>query len=427
MFFRTFILFSSFYSLLFSSSFIGKSYDFVWPKFHTKNRMILTNGKKAYAYNFLPKGENWILEGDTWFSESQDFSEIVLNPEFEYEGEKTFVFHGEDKFPLIHELFHPHQQKWFLLPSEKAYPALYHHDNQALMKIEELIVEKYVRAEGVFRKGLKEEFLLVRQYRNSLLDEISLAYEDREERTEGLANYVAYKITGDISPILRGSSGLVKDKNLVAKSLKWRFYTTGFAMAMMLDEEGIQWKKEAEETPLIYLFKQRDFTQDRLVKTLKILQQYGYESLKNEAKEESLRIQKVIQSEKRAFEHLEGILVEIEHKTPLMSGGHVFSMVKLEDGSTLYKNSSELAHTGEWRLGLRGKPYIWVHANSHFFKERENILLELDGKKMFLKELKEGSHPFKRIAWEGKESKFESKKEGVLICNKEKVTLTFVD
>lgn len=429
MFFKYLILFSSFLGLLSANPYLGKSYDHVWPKFNTQNPIILTKGTKLKAYNFKPKSKGWSSK-EGYFEKEDDIGElsaIVMDPAFRFEGVSVFVFResSDDSFPLVHELFHPFQQKRFLVSDEKSYPALYNIENQALFEIEEEILQSYCLAEGSARKTFKEEFLLIHKFRLSLLDEASQAYEDREERIEGLANYVAARITGDKTPLIRGLKGLRSDSKIVDKSLKWRFYTIGALLGFMLDEEPGDWKKEAEETPLIHLFKENLSSQDKVLKTLKLLKFYRFDERKEAVKKQIDFAQKRIEDEKRAFNDLKGRSFHIEYKSPLSSGGLVQEIIKLEDGSTLHKQLNSMAETGEWRLGLRGQPYVMITDSSQVFKETENLMIEMDGKKIPLNELNEGEIAFKKVAWEGLNSKFESKKEGTLINQPGRVTLVF--
>ncbi len=364
--------------------------------------IVLNSMEGSKAYNFdskLPEG----------------VEKIALAPEYRIGDEKVFVMRYQDSFTLIHELFHRFQKDHFEFKESKGYPDLYNAENQALMQIEEEILLKY----AVGPTGeLKTDYLLVRQYRMSHLSEASIVFEDKEERLEGLANFVAMKVTSDMQPIVVMLEGLVKDKNVVDKSLKWRFYVTGALMAEMLEREGKDWKQAVESNSLFSRFKM-NMDENRVNE---LLENYRFQEKKREMTHQIERIKTGVTRLREDYKNSSGREIQILFASSPSSGGTVDKILALNENEKVALKESGRTESEEWVLETQQIPFIFKTKESLIFKLQNQI--EVDGRKLNLEDIREPVS-FKEVAWNDRQSRFKSKKEGILIPHENSLEVSF--
>lgn len=380
--------------------YLGQDYSSVWPEFSTKNPIVLNTIEGPAAYNFQPN------------SMPKDIETIGLSLDYEIEGQKAFVMNYKDSFTLVHELFHLHQRNRFKLPEAVSYPALYDSENQALMQVEEEILLKYAKNPS---DTLKNDYLLVRQYRTGLLDEESIAFEDREERLEGLANYVAMKVTGNRAPIVKLLEGLVKDKNVIDKSLKWRFYASGALMGEMLKDKV--WKSENQQ--LFSLF-DRLQDNDRLAQ---LLNEYHFLEKKGAMSSQLEKLLAGIEQLRSDYKKTKGHEIQINFASSPSSGGTVDKILALNEKEKVALKESGRTESEEWVLETRQIPFIFKTREALIFKMSDKA--KVDGEELNLQDIRE-PRPFKEITWNDRQSKFISKKEGVLIPHENSLEIRFL-
>lgn len=380
--------------------YIGQDFSSVWPGFNTQNPIVLNTAEGPTAYNFHP------------IKMPSGIATIGLSPDYEVDGQKAFVMKYQDSFTLVHELFHLHQRERFNLQEDVSYPALYDSENQALMQIEEEILLKYAKNPSEI---LKKDYLLVRQYRMGLLDEASIAYEDKEERLEGLANYVAMKVTGNRAPIVQLLEGLVKDKNVIDKSLKWRFYASGALMGEMLSDKV--WMSENQR-----LFSLFDRIQDDNRLAL-LLNEYHFSEKKRVMSSQLEKLLAGIELLRSDYKKAIGHEIQLNFASSPSSGGTVDKILALNENEKVALKESGRTESGEWILETRQIPFIFKTREALIFKMSNKV--KVDGEELSPQDIRE-PRPFKEIAWNDRQSKFKSKKEGVLIPHENSLEIRFL-
>lgn len=382
--------------------YVGQDFSGVWRGFNAQMPIVLNSMEGSKAYNFDSKLP-------------QEVQKIALAPEYRIGHEKVFVMRYQDSFTFIHELFHRFQKDHFDFKENAGYPDLYNAENQALMQIEEEILLKYV----VGPTGeLKTDYLLVRQYRMSHLSEASIAFEDKEERLEGLANFVAMKVTNDMQPIVVMLEGLVKDKNVVDKSLKWRFYVTGALMGEMLEREGKDWKHAVEANSLF-----SQFTMNKNEARLnELLDNYRFEEKKQEMTHQIEKIKTGLSRLREDYRNSPGRQVQVMFSSSPSSGGTVDKILALNEDEKVALKESGRTESEEWVLETYQIPFIFKTSDALIFKLQNQI--EVDGRKVNIEDIEEPVS-FKEIAWTDRQSRFKSKKEGVLIPHENYLEISF--
>ncbi len=162
---------------------------------------------------------------------------------------------------VAHEGMHRYQMKnWIndtgFTPGEYNLEA----ENIALIYLEHKLLISALQAEdATARDTALRQFVAVRAERNARWPE-TVTVDNAQERGEGMPRYLEYRmetITGEQSPILQPinaslSVSLHPTSGMVREDLSFgRFYATGAALGMLLDELGIEWKSliEAGQTP----------------------------------------------------------------------------------------------------------------------------------------------------------------------------------
>lgn len=387
---------------LHADPYVGQDFSGVWPGFNTQMPIVLNYPEGPKTFNFdskLPAG----------------IEKIALAPEFKVGGEIVFVMHYQDSFTFLHELFHRFQKDHFDFKESEGYPDLYNPENQALMQIEEEILLKYAKDRTDF---LKNDYLLVRKYRMSRISEASLIFEDREERLEGLANFVAMKATNNIKPVIVLLEGLVKDKNVIDKSLKWRFYATGALMGMMLDREGKEWKQAV----LCHsLFSQFTVIEDK-VHLQELFEKYRFDEKKEAMTHQIEMIKKGVDRLQSEYKNSPGYEVQISYSSSLSSGGTVDKILALNENEKVALKESGRTESDEWVLETREIPFIFKTKQALIFKLQDSI--EVDGRRVKIENMRDPVL-FKEIAWSDNKTRFKSKKEGVLIPHENYLEISF--
>lgn len=387
---------------LHADPYVGQDFSGIWPGFNSYSPIVLNYPEGPKAFNFdseLPGG----------------IENVALDPEYKIDNQSIFVMKYQDSFTFVHELFHRFQKDRFEFAREASYPDLYNPKNQALMQIEEEILLKYARSPS---NEIRDDYLLIRQFRMSKLDKASIHFEDKEERLEGLANYVAMKVTQNNKPIVTMLEGLVKDRNVIDKSLKWRFYATGALLGEMLDKENPDWKEGVAHSSLFGLLEVKK-DEGRLNA---LLANYRYSE---KVKQMSLQLEKIqtgISRLRKDFETSSGQEIFLRFASSPSSGGTVQKILALSQNEKVALKESGRTECLEWTLETNQIPFIFNTKEGLILKF--NGFLEMDGKEVDLNTIK-SPVAFKKIAWNDQQSRFRSKKEGILIPHGKSFEISF--
>lgn len=155
---------------------------------------------------------------------------------------------------LIHEALH-HQQEgtWQQRDDElqnvKNYPLEQHHIADIFLEVQTLL-DAVSAKNSIERRQAIQYFVAVRKARMAS-HPIIYGMDGMQERYEGTAHYIEHRLQAirlnntlpDITTLLGG--GLSEQNNRVSLALG-RFYATGAALSMLLDELAIDWKSIME-------------------------------------------------------------------------------------------------------------------------------------------------------------------------------------
>lgn len=436
----------------------------VWPNFRLDDSPAIVHFKNDHLYGFyLPQSFHWadqmvgekpvkFLDHDAW-----GVSKIMMHPSFAIEGHKAFIFCLASNvdaqglnLPLltfVHERFHLHQFAHFNRAAEKyaKYSDEWNPENQELIAFEDWVLTQFLTEENAsdeIRKEWLKDFLAVNVHRNKLLSSQSLAWEDLQQRMEGLADYSAVKAfeTFNMLDTYSFESALLEMKNrkngpeasLVDEAVKSRHYFVGAVLGLALDVCQADWKMQAEKgTPL----------RDLLAKALPLSEQALQQRFENisrteEFKEISVAVRERLAKEKgqidshlQAYESAEGTAVHLGRPMQPISGGgrnlktcHVHDLnLSLQD--TSYSSSQDQ----QWRIRFNDVPFIFEDPQGgKTFKVTEETVMKIDDQEIAMNDLTEQRIPFKTLSWKEQHSEFATELAGSVSKTREgKIEIQF--
>lgn len=442
----------------------------IWPEYNPNEQpLIITfdNGH-IYAFNLNSHNPAWetlnIFDKNIKYSEKDNWevAHIQLQADYPIDGIPAFVFHidlvKENPIApfliLLHERFHVHQRAHFAFSKNNSTEYVDHFDaeNLVLMHIEEMILADFMNSQldetkSHFHKAaVLNDLIAVNQMRKRLLKPSSIAWENTQQKIEGLADYVSIQSFGQF-PFVKGFNstshilGLLQEstmnEEILERTVKWRHYSVGAALGCALDFlEVPDWKiriSNEKISQMEILEEQIHLSEEEIAARMeKIKSRYSYESIKNQLESSINHYQDEIANLMDEFHTLKGVKVEFGKPKNLHAsgGGSALYVYYLDDGSTLSlaDTSNHTAANGKWNVQLEGAPMILKRADGSIsIKLEPDAEVEIDGEKHRLAILaaKEGEYSFQKLIIKGNHSEFTSTLPGRVVIKEGSVLVGF--
>lgn len=434
----------------------------IWPHFKLNGCPSVVHLQNGHIYSFyLSPSSLWkkekIRQRTVLFSDKDHWgvTKIMMHPSFAIEGKKAFVIRFDtearsDQFNLslltfVHERFHLYQFDSF---KRKEGPPPHYVDewkeqNQVLMELEHVLLKKFLQYSNQphLQREFLKDFIAVNAVRLKSLSLTSVAWEDLQQRMEGLADYVSVK-TFEVFPLIENFSveqailEMRKKKtgkvySLVNDAIKGRHYFVGAVLGFALDFIQSDWKSEVEKgEPLRVLLahglgmSQQDvderFARIKSSTEFEGIQQYIQAKLNQEKGE----INQLFQ----AYRDTQGIPVYIARplKQPISGGGHNHKSFHIGNGHTLslHDTSFSSSRNQQWRLRFKSVPYMFEDpVGGRVFKLQEDALIRIDDHQILASDLKaqSASYNFSSLTWEDKHCDFIADISGEIHSSKGKI------
>lgn len=406
-----------------------KGGDSIWPHFQPFNQPVLFHFKngQAYAFKFYSHSPIWekqAIKGcRVLFCSRVPIPLAPLHPSFPLENQRAFVFsldHHEDSSDLplltfVHERFHIHQFEFFRKEKiVEAVDADYQSiDQLALMELEHCLLTRYLKAADFNEKihSLKD-FLAVCRLRRKPLAEVTVKWEDHQQKMEGLADYVSVK-TYQLFPVIPdfnvANTLLEMRENKAGGSLKQdalkdRHYFVGAVLAFALDDCQVpHWKMRIQNgrsslyEMLHEVLSMDPFESDERV--LNVQHQFDWQGIQGNIEAVFKKDAKESDQALRAYENQKGIEIRMGlPKGRMSSGGTHDQSYAIDYGrKVLVKDVSVSASLDEsWKLCFKAIPFLIENQKGErTFKLDPGVVLEVDGRKISIQEILRFNRPLK--------------------------------
>jgi len=380
----------------------------IWPGFSLFARPVILyeTGKRAWVIGHPAPPSDCIPLSSTRYNACRLEGPLAgmavsWHLDFPLNGSTCFAMSYQDSDnpmrdiqTLVHEYFHFFQRSWIS-------PAEYHSEypmddpeNIALAVLEQRALARALLAPNPRQTGeWARMFVAIRKHRIELSGGKTQNVEDREERSEGTADYVENRTV--LSPILqgdgenaiiRGTADRLKE-NLSQKDMgKHRGYFTGSAQCILLDRMNYPfWKKEtADGTPIFTIMAKAFPVSPResgpLLRKAKS-ELCGYESLLDDYRQSFTRQEEEKTNALKKYESTPGIHLTVmsfqgRSYTSLASSGGV---LLLEKGRKLHPDVNEYkdqSDTNKYRLVIRARAMLEDNGYQCFISERSKVWLD---------------------------------------------------
>ncbi|MFA6915147.1 MAG: hypothetical protein WC222_02010 [Parachlamydiales bacterium] len=424
----------------------------IWPEYNLNQHPIVVtfDNTHIYAFNLNSHNPVWeninVLGTPVQFTAEDVWGTTRIQSEFDYniDGISSFVFHLDlvkddilaPFIKLIHEHFRNYQKETFI--THQATPVEYldhfNFENIILMQIEDMILADFMNGQldpekSAFHKAAAlRDFLAVNTLRRKLLFPSSIEWELFQQRTGGMADYVAVKSI-DQFPFVKGFSGTqylltllqasTVNEEVLERMVKWRHYGVGAALGYALDSLEVPYWKERvvhEENPMDILREQILLDDNEITERMeKIKKRYGYDNVKHQVAIALKQYQDEVADLAEEFDELKG--VEINFSKPgsetTEGVGSALYVYYMSDGSTLSLADTSKVNTLDksWSVQLEGTPMV-IKKNDGTLKLKVEPETEftLDGKKLTAIEISSQNfvQPFQKLQIAGYHCNFNS-------------------
>lgn len=344
-----------------------------WPSFKFSELPTLVHFANGhiYAIGLNSTDSRWSklsFEGHHVLFSEVDYwgiSNVTLTPAFPIEGKIAYVFKLDFKgqvsestfITFLHERFHAHQFMHFSnlgLQSSLKYSAHTNEENVALIALENSILKNWMSNRSV---EMLKDFLAVNALRLKLLDKESMAWEESQQRMEGLADYISWKISekselitlSNLKTRLQSDSekyfSLTQDG--IDNVIKWRHYLVGALLGEALDLYGPKnWKDTTEKKGQSSIDILRNSVQlnesEKGTRVVQAKRNYKYDDLKTEVKTSISKYLSLIQTHTKEFSSLPGIQLAIgnSNEANCSGGGYSERTFYLSNGGKLDLSTS---------------------------------------------------------------------------------------
>lgn len=438
----------------------------IWPYFELNDvpTVVHFNNEHVYAFHLNSHSSDWqpiqknhqqilFSDKDQW-----DLSKTMMHPAFPIEGKEAFAFgfsNNPDDIEIsmitfVHERFHLHQFKHFNREAEQYanYQDQWNEENLTLMQIEEQLLTKFLtyRDNAKQRAEWLKDFVAVNTSRVGTLQASSVAWEDLQQRMEGLADYASFKTYSSFSliPGFSAEDKMVKIRqsnlkapfSLFQDAVKGRHYFMGSALGFALDFNNVKnWKERAEKGESLNKMLAQAFSlsdQDIKARVAKIQQSAAYHQIKEQVHQ---KVQNEVQEIDRviaAYDSLDGIPVSVFNPYRSISGGgkNKKKIALLEGGLVAMGNTSHSSSEDQqWEISFDRMPYlIQEQGNLNSFKVENTLAVQYDDRTISIQEIYDNHLrlPFKAIFWKGEHSELRSDIPGEIYVKDGKVYIEFL-
>lgn len=424
----------------------------IWPDYSLNHQPIVVTFDNTHIYAFNLDSHNPVWENQTVlgtpvkFTAEDVWGTTRIQSEFDYniDGVASFVFHLDlvkddilaPFITLIHEHFKNYQKEHFVthqnVPTE--YLDHFNFENIILMQIEDMILADFMNGQldpekSAFHKtAALRDFLAINTMRKKLLFPSSIEWELYQQRTGGMADYVAVKSI-DQFPFVKGFSGTqylltllqaaTVNEEVLERMIKWRHYGVGAVLGYALDFlEVPSWKERVvhNENPMDLLREQIQLDPVEIAERLeKIKRRYGFDNVKQQVAVALKQYQDEVADLVDEFSELKG--VELTLFKPMSEAtegaGSALYVYYMPDGSTLsladtYKLN---AIDKSWAIQLEGSPMVIKKNDGALrLKVDSETAFVMDGKQVLANDLSEknGKYPFNSLQIVGYHCNFSS-------------------
>jgi hypothetical protein len=258
-------------------SYVDQNNNAVWPGYHisaTPTVIYFSDSKHTYAYSFHPTNPDWqllnVLKQPVYYLGNDDLHLDGLDMLFRTQIDNQTVFasvmprpntsyHNDvalDMEELAHERFHAYQvfESKFTRSSWPSYDGFNQIENVKLVYLELAAFKTYLLSSGLLAEQALTDAVAIHQFRQTLLNKDSLAYEKSKEVGEGTASYTGFQ-AANLSPEeykhRATTIGYYISTKAEVDNCLWsmRYYLTGLISGYALDKktQGFTWKTEVEK------------------------------------------------------------------------------------------------------------------------------------------------------------------------------------
>lgn len=408
----------------------GKS-ELPWPGFRLSRPIVVSfDSGHVYAVGLKNADLKWERIGEKlWYSETDKWgiAQISFSPFHQLGQEQVMVFHiqqpdNKGLFIIAHESFHLHQFAHFPAPRISAYRDQMNVDNLALIEVEEAALADLLSDEH-FEIEILKDFMAVHNARHVLISPSSVVWERHQQLMEGLADYAAYRLleAAGLDWVEWPSDELVKPiHNLCEYTLKWRHYTVGAALGMLLDHLDVRrWREQTErngKSPEEWLSDAIALPAPDAWERLELARlKYRHAELQGRVGDEVDRYAKELESHMDNHRKSQGTLIRLAAlpRQGGSGGGTNAKLLTLPQGGTLsiQDTSTAISQDQSWRLKLVNIAHLFQFDEGvREFKLDECTEMVIDGKTISLQllALVPSKYHFRQLQWSGEQGEFSS-------------------
>lgn len=431
-----------------------KSQEAVWPSLNMAETpiVLIFPDQRIVSFHLEPAmHSDWekinpqkphilATDKDKW-----GISKAMLHPAFPIEGKRAFVFNlsqndAENPIAIMaHEWFHRYQMDKFRPEANGArkYWDQLNLNNLVLMRLEELILVKFMQAKSSLEKtDILYDFAIVNKIRQNLIQPESWYWEMHQQKMEGLADFISIRMFHRENELLLSLESK-NDDELIEKAIKWRHYDIGASLGIALDFLEIpNWKKQVENGAF-----QAEILQQALLKYEDLLTRfelikcrYPFTQIQNTISSHLENFNNEIGHWMSVYDDTPGCIVKLTppRRTGVSGGGGSAHIFTLGDGTiiSIKDHARSMASDNRWQLETHFIPVFFQNREGfREFKIDETAKIRLDGVEHNLKEMmaKGGEFSFKEIQLQSNQAHFQSTEHrGVLSAAKGMITIRYV-
>lgn len=443
----------------------------IWPGYNPAAQPLIVtfdNGH-IYAFNLNSQSPAWetlnVMNHDVQFAVTDywGINQVQLQSDFVIDGIPAFVVHMDiqEKDPfaylssLLREKFRDYLQKKYKQYdlSTTHYKDLFNQENIILMQIEEMILADFMNSlsdseKSHFHKETRlYDFLAVNITRRKLLKQSSIEWERKQQKLEGLAEYVAVKSL-DTFPFIQPFNGVdyllsilqasTVNEEILERTLKWRHEGVGAALAYALDFMEIpDWKQTLETTDLTQtdlLEQVLPLSDDEIQARMeKVKNRYNYDKVQYQVVTAMKLYEEEIQDLLEDYASLDGVEVYISTPSDQVSveGGSSLYLYYLSDGGslTIADTSKHSLKDDSWKLEMKAMPVVVQKEDGTIVvKLEDEAVVTIDGQSRPLKSFlsTNQTRTFQNLEIVSAHSVFASKaRPGMLVIEDKAVKITY--
>lgn len=434
--------------------------NLVWPGFDLQKTPSVVHFESGnlYAFNLELEKGSLLSDSNPLISFSTDdlwgIKEKKMQPNFPIGDQHAFIFGINSNIldverpilTFVHERFHLHQFEAFHRPEERfaRYMDEWNETNQVLIGVENWLLTEFLKEKRI--ESLKD-FVAISLYRREIIEVPTHAWENLQQRMEGLADYVSFK-TFEIYPILESfdaaryilesrENKLSGESSILTDAIKSRHYFVGATIGFALDFCEVQgWKEEAEKgVPLQLLLAQAfnlsDTEIDQRINRLQA--SIDYAQIQHDVLGVLAYEKEKIQSSIEAYQAVEGIVVGLAvPRKPISGGGDVQQRCYIGKGITMNIRDTSISTSQDqdWQISFKKIPYMVEDQRGvRTFKLSPQTALKIDEAMIDLHMLQQEDRviSFNSLEWDDNHSAFACTLPGKLHIKEGKVFIQFIN